>query len=183
MTLALWRIFCHLKESNLEEKMFKYILLLVIIFLFSSCTSSEEILISEHELISHPNTVLLHEQRFVSAPATGGGCAATWVDRWYGSEIKIEDEEKLKNSFDEQMKNNEWIYEEGEWHKETDDGLFGARIILYASEDNFKPILYQYALPQSLVSQSFDYPHIYLFGMNNTTPAAMKRCPIFQDAK
>ena len=164
-------------------KMFKYIPLVLIVFLLVSCTSVEELLTNEHELISHPNATLLYERSFVSAPATGGGCAATWVDLWYGSEIKIEDAEYLKNSIDEQMKNNGWINEEGGWHKETDDGLFGARITLYASADNFKPLLYQYALPQSLITQSLDYPHIYLFGMNNITPTVMKRCPLFQETK
>jgi len=150
--------------------------IVLILILISSCTSAEDRLKTEFDALPQANSILLYEYGSVSSGATGD-CIGTFLHRWYGSAMRVEEVVKL---YEDNLANAGWTFtpdEVGEfWSKENKQGLYQVNLNIFTAPETISQEQGLYKLPNSVLLETVKYQVIYLISMTYLYPSAAKKC-------
>ena len=152
------------------------VLIALILVLTSSCTSAESRLKAEFDVLPQTASTLLYEYEGTSAGATGE-CAGTFLHRWYGSAMAVEDVVKM---VEDSLSDYGWTILPDEvgkiWSKENKEGLYQVSLNIFDTPKAISQEQGLYKLPDPFMSQATNYQTVYLISMNYTYPSVAKKC-------
>ena len=144
--------------------------------MLTSCTDPKTLLSAELDTFPNPNSTLLHEYGAVSSSATGD-CIVTFMDRWYGTSINIEEITELFSTF---FFENGWNIRSEEvveiWSKKTKDGLYRVGLSTFTDPTAVSQEQGSYRLPDSVLQDFTQHQTIYLLGMTFMYPGPAEKC-------
>ena len=149
---------------------------LAILTMLTSCTDPKTLLSVELDTFPNPKSTLLYEYSAVSSSATGD-CSGTFMHRWYGTSINIEEITEIFSNF---FFENDWNIRPGEaveiWSKKNKEGLYRAGLSTYTDPSAISQEQGSYRLPDSVLQDFTQHQTIYLLGMTFMYPRPAEKC-------
>lgn len=150
-------------------------LLISILLLLTACSSTEERIWVEYDILSPPDSALLYEYTDNFSGATGS-CAGMFTDRWYGSKLSYD---QLTEILEKQLLGKGWVLWPEDvtqiWRKQSQMGLFSLSLQILTEEDTGNP-QGLYKLPDSFLSEAANYPTVYVISLKYMDAFHEKHC-------